>query len=96
MELPITGSGQDSQESSFNDGQGDVPVGQQTFNWVLGTIKAALSGAQVRFPNLRIADLLAATSSPIKCSAIKLGPNGACLDMLSLQRGWMHIQAPSN
>jgi hypothetical protein len=83
-EIPM-GHGPRSYDPPPNDaGAGDVPVGQRTFNRVPGPIRAALSGARARFPHIRIADIMAAATPPIKYSAIKLGPNGACLDMICL------------
>jgi hypothetical protein len=83
-EVQVTGVGQDSYEPPHSDRGGDGPVGQQTFNQVLGPIRAALAGTRARFPNLCIAEILAVTSPLIKYSAIKLGPDGVCLDMLRL------------
>jgi hypothetical protein len=75
--------GQDSAEPPYApSGQGDAPIGQRTFNRVPGSLKAALAGARTKYPNIRVSDIMGAATPPIKYSVIKLGPTGACLDML--------------
>jgi hypothetical protein len=81
-----TTSGQDSYEPPYSESGGEVPVDQRIFSRVPGPIRTALTGARTHYPSLRIAELMAAASPPIKYSAIKIGPNGACLDMLCLGR----------
>jgi hypothetical protein len=76
-------SGARGQETAEPPAYGrDAPVGQRNFSRIPGAIKAALTGARAKYPSLRIADLMAATSPLIKYTAIKVGLTGACLDML--------------
>jgi hypothetical protein len=67
-----------------HEGSSDLPVGQRAFARVPGPIRAALAGARTQYPTIQIAAIMAAASPPIKYSAVKVGPNGACLDMLCL------------
>jgi hypothetical protein len=80
------GGGQDSFEPPHGSysGEMDVPEIQQIFSRVPGPIKAALAGAQARYPTIRIAGIMAAATPPLKYSAIKVGPNGARLDIRCL------------
>jgi hypothetical protein len=63
---------------------GEAPVGQRVFNRIPGSIKAALTGARARYPSLKISDLMTAPVPPLRYATIKVGPTGACLDMLCL------------
>jgi hypothetical protein len=74
--------GQESFEQPRTSRAGDAPVGQRVFSRVPGSIKSALSGARSKYPELRIADVMGAPTPPLKYSAIRVGPTGACLDML--------------
>jgi hypothetical protein len=76
--------GQDSFERPRGGSGGEVPVGQRVFSRVPGSLKSALSGARTRYPRIRVADIMNAPVPPIRYSAIKGGPTGACLDMLYL------------
>lgn len=76
------GGGQDSYEPPRYEGSSDVPIDQRVFSRVPGPIRAALAGARTKYPAIRIAAIMAASTPPIKYNAIKVGPNGACLDML--------------
>jgi hypothetical protein len=77
-------SGQESPSEYRSADTGEAPVGQRTFSRVPGPIKAALAGARSKYPNIRVADLMMATVPPLKYTSIKVGPTGACLDMLCL------------
>jgi hypothetical protein len=59
-------------------------VGQRNFGRVPGPLKAALAGARTKYPTIRVSDIMHAVSPPVKYTNIKLGPTGACLDMLCL------------
>jgi hypothetical protein len=78
--------GQASFEQPRGGRGGEAAVGQRrVFSWVPGAIKSALSGARARrarHPEIRISDTMSAPTPPLKYSAIKGGPTGACLDML--------------
>ena len=74
--------GQESFERPRSGGGGEAPVGQRLFARVPGSIRSALSGARARYPQVRISDIMSAPVPPIKYTAIKGGPTGACLDML--------------
>jgi hypothetical protein len=80
-EAPGAG-GQESFEQPRVGRAGEAPVGQRVFSRVPGSLRSALSGARVKYPSIRIADLMAATTPPLKYSTIRVGPTGACLDML--------------
>jgi hypothetical protein len=85
MEVQPTGpGGQESFEQPRGSRGGEAPVGQRVFTRVPGAMKSALSGARTKYPTVRISDFMSATTPPIKYSAIKGGPTGACLDMLYL------------
>jgi hypothetical protein len=74
--------GQESFEQPRAGRVGEAPAGQRVFARIPGPIKTALAGARQKYPNLRVADLMGATTPPLKYSTIRVGPTGACLDML--------------
>lgn len=76
--------GQESFEQPRTGRTGEAPVGSRVFSRVPGSIKAALTGARARYPDLRIADIMGAPTPPLRYTAIRVGPTGACLDMLCL------------
>lgn len=76
--------GQESFEQPSAPGSADAPVGQQVFNLVPGPIKAALAGPRSKYPMIWVSEIMGAVTPPIKYTVIKLGPMGACLDMLCL------------
>jgi hypothetical protein len=81
----VTGAvGQTSFEQPRTGGMGEAPIGQRLFSRVPGPIKLALAGARAKYPAVRVADLMLATVPPIRYLSIKVGPTGACLDMLCL------------
>jgi hypothetical protein len=67
--------GQDSFEPAHAPGAGDAPLDQRIFGRIPGPIKTEFTmGAQARYPALQVADLMAATSPPLRYLAIKISP----------------------
>jgi hypothetical protein len=56
------------------------------FGKVPTAIAAALAGATSKYPNLKMTDVLVATSPATAYTSVKLGPAGSCLDFLALGR----------
>jgi len=59
----------------------NTPV-PRLFRHVPPTIKTSLAGARSKYPSITVAELMAAHDPPLQYSAVKMGPNGTCLDYL--------------
>jgi hypothetical protein len=61
-------------------------TGPHFYRQVPEAIRTALQGALTKYPDIRMADVLAATSPTTPYNQVKLGAGGACLDFLALGR----------